>query len=102
MISWFLPTRGTVTLGTTETEYIALSQVLLEVLFVRQMQNFVVPELKSRPNHEGRSRKRNTNNYEQYIELHIACDTLEAVKVLIHNVETNDQHTDGRTSPLNW
>ena len=90
-------------MGTTEAEYIALLEVLLEVLFVRQMQDFVVSELKSRPNHEGRSRKsNNTNNYEQYTEFQIARDTLEAVKVLIHNVGTKDQHTDGRTSPLDW
>ena len=39
--------------GTTEVEYIALSEVLLEVLFVPQMQEFVVREVKTRLNHEG-------------------------------------------------
>ena len=41
-------------------ENIALSEVLLEVLVVLQMQEFTVPELTSRPNHEGRSRRSNT------------------------------------------
>ena len=37
------------------------SEVLLEVFFVRKMQQFVVPELESRPSHKGCSRSRNTN-----------------------------------------
>ena len=59
--SWFLATRGIVTVGMTEAEYLALSEVLLEELFVRQMQEFMVPELESRLYHEGRSRSSNTN-----------------------------------------
>ena len=35
-------------------------EVLLEVFFVRKMQQFVVPELESRPSHKGCSRSRNT------------------------------------------
>ena len=37
------------------------SEVLLEVFFVRKMQQFVVPELESRPSHKGCSRSRITN-----------------------------------------
>ena len=37
------------------------SEVLLEVFFVRKMQQFVVPELESRPSHKGCSRSRTTN-----------------------------------------
>ena len=61
VMTWFLPTRGTAAVGMTETEYIVLSEVLLEVLFVRKMQQFVVPDLESYPSHNGRSRSRNTN-----------------------------------------
>ena len=48
-------------MGMTETEYIVSSEVLLEVVFVRKMQQFVVPELESRLSHKGCSRSRNTN-----------------------------------------
>ena len=51
----------------TEVEYIAVLVVLLEVLFVWQMQEFVVPELKSRPNHEVSLRRSKT---EQLKEIH--------------------------------
>ena len=56
VVSWFLPTRGTVAAGETEAECIELSEVLLRVLFVQQKKKRMVPELKHRPNHEGRSR----------------------------------------------
>ena len=48
-------------MGTTEAEYIALSEVLLKVLSIRKMQEFVVAELESCPSHEWRSRNSNTN-----------------------------------------
>ena len=35
VVSWFLPTRGTVAAGLTEAECIELSEVLLRVLFVQ-------------------------------------------------------------------
>ena len=35
-------------------------------------------------------------HYKQYIQYHIVRDALEEVKVLIHYVESKDQHTDVR------
>ena len=64
-ITWFSQTRGTVKVGTIEVEYIALSEVLQEVLIVWQMHKFVVSELKSRPNHEVSLRRSNTEQLKQ-------------------------------------
>ena len=43
-VSWFSRTQKCVTLSTTEAEYVALSDDLKEVLFLRQVWRFVVPQ----------------------------------------------------------
>ena len=100
VISWLLPTRGTVAAGKTEAECIALSEVLLRVLFVQQKKERMVPELKHRPNHEGRSKNSSTNQLQAIHRVSYPLDTLQVVRVLIHYVEAKGQHTDGRTKLL--
>ena len=99
-ISWFLPTRGTVAAGKTEAEGIALSELLLRVLFVQQNKKRMVPELKHRPKHDGRSRSSSTNQLQAIHRVSYRRDTLQEVRVLIHYVEAKGQHTDGRTKLL--
>ena len=48
-------------MGTTEVQRLAVSEVLLKLLFVGEMQELMGPELKCRPHHEGHSRNSNTN-----------------------------------------
>ena len=86
-ISWFLLTRGTIAAGKTEAECIALSEVLLRVLFVQQNKERMVPELKRRPNHERRSRRSSTNQLQAIHRVPYRRDTLQEVMVLIHYVE---------------
>ena len=98
--SWFLLTRGTVAAGKTEAVCIALSEVLLRVLFVQQKNERMVPELKRRPNHERRPRSSSTNQLQAIHRVSYRRNTLQEVRVLIHYVEAKGQHTDGRTKLL--
>ncbi|CAB1107751.1 unnamed protein product [Ectocarpus sp. CCAP 1310/34] len=43
-ISWFSRTQKCVTLSTTEAEYVSLADVMKEVLFLRQVWRFMLPE----------------------------------------------------------
>lgn len=43
-VSWFSRTQKCVKLSTTEAEYVALSDVLKEVLFLRQVWSFILPQ----------------------------------------------------------
>ena len=73
----------------------------MEVLFVREMQKLMVPELKCRPHHERYSRSSNTYPLQAICPVSHRLRYLKEVKVLIHYVEEKSQHTDGRTQSLN-
>ena len=44
-MSWFSRTQKCVTLSTTEAEYVALADVMKEVLFLRQAWCFMLPDV---------------------------------------------------------
>ena len=44
-VSWFSRTQKCVTLSTTEAKYVALADVIKEVLFLRQVWRFMLPEV---------------------------------------------------------
>lgn len=44
-VSWFSRTRKCVTLSTTEAEYVALADVMKEVLFLRHVWRFILPDV---------------------------------------------------------
>ena len=44
-VSWFSRTQKCVTLSTTEAEYVALADVIKEVLFLRQVWRFMLPDV---------------------------------------------------------
>ena len=48
-ISWFSRAQATTAEGTSEEEYVAMSEIVKEVLFLRQTQAFIVPSLESNP-----------------------------------------------------
>ena len=52
-------------MGVTEAKYIALLEGLLEVPLVWQMQEFMVPELYSRQNHEVSLRRSKTEKLQE-------------------------------------
>jgi len=43
VVSWFSRTQHCVTLSTTESEYIALTEVTMEIIFLRQILDFIEP-----------------------------------------------------------
>ena len=44
-VSWFSRTQKCVTLSTTESEYVALADVMKEVLFLRRVWRFMLPDV---------------------------------------------------------
>ncbi|CAB1116924.1 unnamed protein product [Ectocarpus sp. CCAP 1310/34] len=44
-VSWFSRTQKCVTLSTTEAEYVALGDVVKEILFLRQIWRFMLPQV---------------------------------------------------------
>ena len=44
-VSWFSRIQKGVTLSTTEAEYVALANVITELLFLRQVWRFMLPEV---------------------------------------------------------
>ena len=109
-ISWFSRMQGTVAAGTTEAEYVALSDVVQEVLFLRQMQEFMVPSLKHYPitireDNEGAIKLANNKHASRRtrhidVKHHIVRDAIEKGKVRVIYIETQEQHADILTKPL--
>ena len=95
---------GTVAVGAIEAEYIALSEIVQEVLFLRQIQELMIPELKSYPLPimEGNqvvfnlANKKHGSRRTRYIDIkhHIVRDIEERGKVVVSYAETRDQHAD--------
>ena len=52
-VSWFSRTQKCVTLLTTEAEYVALADVVKEVLFLRQVWRFMLPDVSMDGVHSG-------------------------------------------------
>ena len=48
-ISWSSRTQTTTAEGTSEAEYVAMSEIVKEILFLRQVEAFIVPSLESNP-----------------------------------------------------
>ena len=46
-ITWFSRTQATTAEGTSEVEYVAMSEVVKEILFLRQVQAFIIFSLES-------------------------------------------------------
>ena len=45
-VSWFSRTQKCMTLSTTEAEYVALADIIKEVLFLRQVWRFMLPQVR--------------------------------------------------------
>ena len=48
-MSWFSRAQATAAKGTSEAEYVALSEIVKEVLFMRQVPTFIMPAVQSGP-----------------------------------------------------
>ena len=96
--------------GTSEGEYVALSEVVKEVLFLGQVQEFIEPSMRVGAvnvfeDNEG-AMKLATNKHAsprtKHIDAkhHLARDASDARKVRVAYVRSGDQHADLLTKPL--
>ena len=110
-VSWHSRVQVVPASGTSEAEYIALSEAVKEVLFLRQLQDFMEPPIrigavKVFEDNEGAiklavnkhaSRRSKHIDVKHHLVRDAACD---AGKVKVVCVRTEDQHADLFTKPL--
>ena len=109
-ISWHSRMQEVTASGTSEVEYVALSEVVKEVLFLRQVQEFMEPSMRvSAVNvfkDNGGVIKLATNKHAsrraKHIDVkhHLVRDASDARKVRVAYVRSEDQHADLLTKPL--
>ena len=109
-ISWHSRMQEVTTSGTSEAEYVALSDVVKEVLFLRQVQEFMEPSMRVAAvnvfkYNEGaiklatnKHASRRTNHID--VKHHLVRDESDARKVRVAYVRSEDQHEDLLAKPL--
>ena len=109
-ISWHSRMQEVTASGTSEAEYVALSEVVKEVLFLRQVQEFTEPSMRVGAvnvfeDNEGviklatnKHASRRTKDID--VKHHLVRDASDARKVSVAYVRTGDQHADLLTKPL--
>ena len=113
IISWHSRMQEVTASGTSEAEYVALSEVVKEVLFLEQVQEFMEPSIKVggvnvfEDNEGGHGAvKLATNKHASRrtkhidVEHHLVSDVSDARKVTVAYMRSEDQHTDLLTKPL--
>ena len=109
-ISWHSRVQEVTASGTSEAEYVALSEVVKEVIFLRQVQEFMGPSLRVGAvnvfeDNEG-AIKLATNKYAsrrtKHIDVkhHLVKDASDARNLIVAYVRSEDQHADLLTKPL--
>ena len=109
-ISWHSRMQEVTAPGTLEAEYVALSEVVKEVLFLRHVQEFMEPLIKVGAvnvfeDNEG-AMKLTTNKHAsrrtKHIDVkhHLVRDASDARKVRVAYVRSRDQHADLLNKPL--
>ena len=109
-ISWPSRVQEVTASGTSEAEYVALSEVVKEVLFLRQVQEFMEPSMRVGAvnvfeDNEG-AIKLTTNKHASRrtkhinVKHHLVRDASDARKVRVAYVKSEDQHADLLTKPL--
>ena len=108
-ISWHSSMQEVTASGTSEAEYVALSKVVKEVLFLRQVQEFMEPSMgvgavNVLEDNEGaiklatnKHASRRTKHID--VKYHQARDASDARKVRVTYVRSGDQHADLSTKP---
>ena len=106
-ISWHSRVQEVTASGTSEAEYVALSEVVKIVLFLRQVQEFMGPSMRVGAvnvfeDNEG-AIKLATNKYAsrrtKHIDVkhHLVRDVSDARNLIVAYVRSEDQHADLRT-----
>ena len=110
VISWHSRMQEVTASGTSEAEYIALSEVIKEILFLRQVQEFMEPSMRVGAvnvfdDNEGaiklainKDASRRTKRID--VKHHLVRDASNARKVRVAYVRSEDQHADLLTKPL--
>ena len=109
-ISWHSRVQEVTASGTSEAEYVALSEVVKIVLFLRQVQEFMGPSMRVGAvnvfeDNEG-AIKLATNKYAsrrtKHIDVkhHLVRDASDARNLIVAYVRSEDQHADLLTKPL--
>ena len=88
----------------------AMSEIVKEVLFLRQVQAFIMPALESNPvgiveDNQGAMKMANnrcSSKRTRHVDIkhHLIHDTADEGKVRVTYVKTKDQHADVLTKPL--
>ena len=96
--------------GTSETEYVALSEVVKRILFLRQVQKFMEPLVKVGAvnvfeDNEGTIKlatNKHASRRTKHIDVkhHLMRGAFDARKVIVAYVRSEDQHADLLTKPL--
>ena len=109
-ISWHSRIEEVTALGASEAEYVALSEVVKEVIFLRQVQEFMEPSMRVGAvnvfeGNEGaiklatnKHASRRTTHID--VKHHLVRDASDARKVRVAYVRSGDQHADLLTKPL--
>ena len=108
-ISWFSRMRKVTSVASSESEYVALSEVVNELRFLRQVKGFLTPPIDDniiiREDNEGaikiatnRFSSRRTRHVD--VKHHIVRDAVENGIVRIHYVKPGEQHADVLTKAL--
>ena len=111
-ISWFSRTQKCVTLSTTEAEYVSLSDTIKEVLFLRHIWRFMMPEKRMpcisvyEDNEGARQLAQNpiTNSNSKHIDVryHFIRELVGRKEFSIFHVMSEFQHADFLTKALPW
>ena len=110
-ISWHSRMQEVTALGTSEAEYVVLLEVVKEVIFLRQVQEFMEPSMRIGAvnvfeDNEG-AIKLATNKHDsrrtKHIDVkhHLVRGASDARKVRVAYVRPEDQHAELLTKPLN-
>ena len=109
-ISWHSRMQEVTASGTSEAEHVALSEVVKEVLLLRQVQEFMEPPIKVGAvnmfeDNEGAIKlttKKHASRRTKHIDVkhHLVRDASDARKVRVVYVRSEDQHADLLIKPL--
>ena len=109
-ISCFSRTQATTADDTSDAEYVAMSEIVKEVLFLRHVQAIIMPALEINPvdiveDNQGTvkiANNKHSSRRTRHIDIkhHLIRDTVNNGKVKVVYVKVEDQHADMLTKPL--
>ena len=107
-ICWFPRVQKVTAAASSESEYVALAEVVNELRFLRQVKGFLTPPIDDiiiREDNE-RAIKMATNRFSSRhtrhvdVKHHIVRDAVESGVVRIHHIKSGEQHADVLTKAL--